>query len=164
MAASGAEFALGEHDMHKRLALISGVAALFCLSATGVAAQAVPRNYDRGTVTQVTEIEVKPGQLNAYMQDLAGGWRNSMEEGKRSGAIVAYSVEQPLDPRPHEANLVLVVVYKNLAAFDRPLADAEKSTAAQFGSLDKAQEMAMRRETLRSVKGTEVYRQLEFTK
>ncbi len=150
--------------MRNRLALISGVAALFCLSATGATAQMVPRNYDRGTVTQVTQIEVKPGQLNAYMQDLAVGWRASMEEGKRAGAIVAYSVEQPLDPRPGEGNLVLVVVFKNLAAFDRPLADAEKSAAAQYGSLDKAQDMAMRRETVRTVKGTEVYRELSFTR
>jgi len=150
--------------MRNGLALISGVAVLFCLGASGAMAQAVPRNYDRGTVTQVTQVEVKPGQLNAYMQDLASGWRVSMEEGKRAGAILGYSIEQPLDPRPGEANLVLVVVFKNLAAFDRPLADAEKSAAAQFGSLDKAQELGMRRESMRTILGTEVYRGIEFTK
>jgi hypothetical protein len=86
-----------------------------------------------------------------------------MEEGKRAGAIVNYSIEQPLDPRPGEANLVLVVVFKNLAAYDRPLADAEKSAAAQYGSLDKAHDMGVQRETMRKILGTEVYRQLAFT-
>jgi hypothetical protein len=133
------------------------------LSAMGASAQVASRNYDYATVTQVTQIEVKPGQFNAYMHDLATGWRTSMEEGKRAGAIVNYSIEQPLDPRPGEANLVLVVVFKNLAAYDRPLADAEKSAAAQYGSLDKAHDMGVQRETMRKILGTEVYRQLAFT-
>jgi hypothetical protein len=136
---------------------------LLSLSAVGASAQVASRNYDYATVTQVTQIEVKPGQLNAYMHDLATGWRTSMEEGKRAGAILSYSIEQPLDPRPGEANLVLVVVFKNLAAYDRPLADAEKSAAAQYGSLDKAHDMGMQRETMRKILGTEIYRQLAFT-
>ena len=59
--------------------------------------------------------------------------------------------------------LVLVVVFKNLAAYDRPLADAEKSAATQYGSLDKAHDMGMQRETWRKILGTEIYRQLAFT-
>ena len=149
--------------MNHRPAVTAIAIGLLSLSAMGASAQIAPRNYDYATVTQVTEIEVKPGQLNAYMHDLATGWRNSMEEGKRAGAILSYSIEQPLDPRPGEANLVLVVVYKNLAAYDRPLADAEKSAAAQYGSLDKAHDMGMQRETVRKILGTEIYRQLAFT-
>lgn len=145
-----------------RPVLFLSAVALFAGSATMGAAQMAARNFDRGTVTQVTLVEVKPGQLNAYMQDLAGGWRHVMEEGKRSGAVLSYSVEQPLDPRPGEPNLVLVTVYRNLAAYDQPLADAEKSAAAEFGSLDKAHDMAMRRESMRTVMGAEVYRQLAF--
>ncbi len=149
--------------MNRRSALLCAALALAAASAPAVMAQMAPRNFDHGTVTQVTDVQVKPGQLNAYMQDLASGWRTQMEEGKRAGAILNYSVEQPLDPRPGEANLVLVVVYKNMAAFDRPLADAEKSAATQYGSLDKAREASMQREAMRSVMGTQVYRQLAFT-
>jgi len=149
--------------MNHRLAMTTVAIGWLSLSAMGASAQVASRNYDYATVTQVTQIEVKPGQLNAYMHDLATGWRTSMEEGKRAGAIVNYSIEQPLDPRPGEANLVLVVVFKNLAAYDRPLADAEKSAAAQYGSLDKAHDMGVQRETMRKILGTEVYRQLAFT-
>jgi hypothetical protein len=149
--------------MNHRLAMTAVAIGLLSLSAVGASAQVASRNYDYATVTQVTQIEVKPGQLNAYMHDLATGWRTSMEEGKRAGAILSYSIEQPLDPRPGEANLVLVVVFKNLAAYDRPLADAEKSAAAQYGSLDKAHDMGMQRETWRKILGTEIYRQLAFT-
>jgi len=149
--------------MKHRLAITAAAIGLLSLSAIGAAAQVAPRNYDYGTVTQVTEIEVKPGQLNAYMHDLATGWRTSMEEGRRAGAILNYSIEQPLDPRPGEANLVLVVVFKNLAAYDRPLADAEKSAAAQYGSLDKAHDMAMQRESTRKILGSQIFRQLALT-
>jgi len=149
--------------MNHRLATTAVAIGLLSLSAMGASAQVAPRNYDYGTVTQVTDIEVLPGQLNAYMQDLATGWRASMEEGKRAGAILSYGIEQPLDPRPGEANLVLVVVFKNLAAYDRPLADAEKSAAAQYGSLDKAHDMAMQRQNTRKILGTELLRQLAFT-
>ena len=149
--------------MKHRLAITAAAIGLLSLRAIGAAAQVAPRNYDYGTVTQVTEIEVKPGQLNAYMHDLATGWRTSMEEGRRAGAILNYSIEQPLDPRPGEANLVLVVVFKNLAAYDRPLADAEKSAAAQYGSLDKAHDMAMQRESMRKILGSQIFRQLALT-
>ena len=149
--------------MNHRLVMTAIAVALLSLSATGASAQVAPRNYDYGTVTQVTEVEVKPGQLNAYMHDLATGWRNSMEEGKRAGAILSYRIEQPIATRAGEANLVLVVVFKNLAAYDRPMADAEKSAAAQYGSLDKAHDMAMQRESMRKILGTELYRQLAFT-
>ncbi|HEV2362795.1 MAG TPA: hypothetical protein VGS12_01210 [Caulobacteraceae bacterium] len=143
-------------------AMTAVAVGLLSLSAMGASAQEPPRNYDYGTVTQVTNIEVKPGQLRAYMQDLATGWRTAMEEGKRAGAILSYSVEEPLDPRAGEPNLVLVVVFKNLAAYDRPLAEAEKSAVAQYGSLDKAREMAMHRESMRTILGTEIFRQLAF--
>ena len=58
---------------------------------------------------------------------------------------------------------MLVVVFKNLAAYDRPLAEGEKSAAAQYGSLDKAHDMAMQRESMRKILGSEIFRELAFT-
>ncbi len=149
--------------MNQRLLMTAVAVGLLGLGGARVSAQVAPRNYDYGTVTEVTQIEVKPGQMNAYMHDLESGWQSIMEEGRRAGAIVGYSIEEPLDPRPGEANLVLVVVFKNLAAYDRPLADAEKSAVAHFGSIDKAHDAAMHRQDMREILGTEIYRQLAFT-
>jgi len=154
----------GEDTMKTGLGMMAGALA-FCALSGGIAlAQAVPRNYDRGPVTMISEVEVKPGQLNAYMQDLAKGWRLQMEEGKRAGAILSYGISQPVDPREGEPNLYLVVVYKDMASVNRPLADAEKSTAALFGSLDQAHDMQMKRESMRTLKGSLLLQDLEFTK
>ena len=138
--------------------------ALGMLSAGVAGAQAVPRNWERGPVTMVQQIEVKPGQFNAYMQDLARGWRVQMEEGKRAGAILAYSIEQPVDPRAGEPNLALVTVFKDMASVNRPLADGEKSAAALYGSLDQAHDMQMKRESMRTIKGSLLLQGIEFMK
>ena len=146
------------------IGLTAGAMALGMLSAGTASAQAVPRNWDRGPVTLVQQVEVKPGQLNAYMQDLARGWRMQMEEGKRAGAILSYSIEQPVDPRAGEPNLVLVTVFKDMASVNRPLADGEKSTAALYGSLDQAHDMQMKRESMRTIKGSLLLQGIEFMK
>jgi hypothetical protein len=154
----------GEDIMKIRLGLTAGAVALGLLGAATASAQAVPRNWERGPVTLVQQVEVKPGQLNAYMQDLASGWRVQMEEGKRAGAILSYSIGQPVDPRAGEPNLVLVTVFKDMASVQRPLADGEKSTAALYGSLDKAHDMQMKREEMRTIKGSLLVQGLVFIK
>jgi len=150
--------------MTRTLELIAGAFALCALGAATASAQAVPRNYDRGPVTMVQDVEVKPGQLNAYMQDLQKGWRVSMEEGKRAGAILSYSIQRPIDPRAGEPNLYLVTVYKDMASVNRPLADSEKSMAGIYGSLDQAHDAVVKRESLRTSKGSLLLESLEFTK
>jgi hypothetical protein len=151
----------------KKLNLLMGAATLCAAGVLGAAAaqaQAVPRNYDRGPVTLVQEVEVKPGQMNAYMQDLANGWRRQMEEGKREGRILSYAISEPVDARGGEPNLYLITVFKDLAAMDRPFAEGEKSSAALFGSLDQAHDAQMKRESLRTLRGSMLMQDLEFTK
>jgi hypothetical protein len=67
-------------------------------------------------------------------------------------------------PPPPEPNLILITAYKDLASVDRPLAEAEKSTVAQFGSLDAAHELAMKREAMRTRMDSTLLEALEFTK
>jgi hypothetical protein len=55
-------------------------------------------------------------------------------------------------------------VFKDLASVQRPLADGEKSTAALYGSLDKAHDMQMKREEMRTIRGTLLMQGLVFAK
>lgn len=150
--------------MRNSLALIVGIAALGCLSVTTASAQWAPRNYERGTVTLVQQYDVKPGQLNAFLQDWAADVRPFLEAGKSEGRILNYGVEQPIDPRPGEPNLALVIVFRDLAAYDRPLADFEKYNAAHYGSLARARDAGLKRESEASYKGSLLMRGLEVGK
>lgn len=150
--------------MRRTAALISVALAFFTLSFTPVAAQMAPRNYEKGPVTLVIQFVVKPGQLNAFMQDFAKTTRHFIEVGEKEGRIVGYSIEQPIDPRPGEPNLALVITFKNLSAYDRSYADTDKANIAVYGSVDKAQEAAMKRLNYATPAGRLLLQSLTFSK
>ena len=122
--------------MKRILAPISIALAFPAFSLTPVAAQMVPRNYDKGPVTLVMSYVVKPGQLNAFMQDFAATRLRFIQVGEKEGRITGYSIQQPLDARPGEPNLAVVIIFKNLTAYDQPTGDREKDLAGIYGSLD----------------------------
>jgi len=62
----------------------------------GAGAQEVPRVYDLGPVTEVSTVRVEPGQLRDYMAYLNGNWRRGMEDAKRRGEVLNYSVMEPM--------------------------------------------------------------------
>ena len=127
-------------------------------------AQTPDRTYDNGTVWRVTAVETKPGQFRDYMKYLSTTWRASMEAQKKAGDVISYKVLSVDSPRDHEPNLFLMVEYKNMAVFDRPLNDLDAQTASIFGSVAKAQEAAAGREAMRTSRGQVLLRELQFTK
>jgi hypothetical protein len=136
----------GRDNLMKRLlAPISFASAILALSLTPAAAQMAPRNYDKGPVTLVIQYVVKPGQLNTFMQDFSRNTVRFIEASERDGRVMSYSVEQPLDPRPGEPNLAVVIIFKNLSAYDRSYADTDKVNIDVYGSLDNAQVAATKR-------------------
>jgi len=148
--------------------ILLSVALAFGLVSTGLTgglaahAQAVERVYDTGSVWRVSAIEVKPGMFNTYMKYLSENWRAIQETGKKRGDVLSYKILRVDAPRDHEPDLYLLVEYKNMAVFDESLKDTDAQTAAVFGSLAKAQEMAITRETMRNSRGQTLLRELKF--
>ncbi len=89
-------------------------------------------------------------------------WRASREAGKKRGDVLGYKLPRVDAPRDHEPDLYLPVEYKNMAVFDLSLKDPDAQTAAVFGSLAKAREMAVDRETMRNSRGQTLPRELKF--
>lgn len=139
------------------LALCAAVA----LSATAATAQD-QRVYDLGPVVAVSHMKVEPGQLNAYMSNLNSLWRKSLEDGKRRGEILDYGVYQNMAPGPNDANLLLVVTYKNAAVMDTSLDELDRRTTAMQGSIGAAQQATIARGKLRTVMGNQLLRELKF--
>jgi len=145
-------------------------AALACALATtslagGLAAhaQTAERVYDQGPVWRVSAVETKPGMFNTYMKYLSTSWRAIQEAQMKTGDVLSYKILTVDAVRDHEPDLYLMIEYKNMAVFDRALKDSDAQTTAVFGSLDKAQAMAVTRESMRETRGQLLLRELKFT-
>ena len=155
----------GETEMKKPLQAVVLACALASASLMGglaAHAQAVERVYDEGSVWRVSSVEVKPGMFNTYMMYLSTSWRAIQEAGKQRGDVLSYKILRVDATRDHEPDLYLLVEYKNMAVFDESMKDSDAQTAAVFGSVAKAQEMAVTRETMRTGRGQMLLRELKF--
>ncbi len=141
-------------------ALSSGV----MFAASTAQAQSAERVYDNGTVWTISQVETKPGMFDDYMKYLSSTWRQIQEADKKAGYVVSYKVLTVETPRDHEPDVILMVEYKNMAAFDRSLAELDAATATAFGSTTKASQAAVSRESLRVLRGSERARELKFIK
>ena len=117
-------------------------------------------SYVEGTVTEVTAIRIKPGKFDAYMKWLDTTGKQLREDEKKAGIIVDYAVFQSLPRDAHDADVILTVTYKNMAAFDELQARTDPAVKEIFGSLPKAASASADREKLRKQLGSQLVRQL----
>jgi len=116
--------------------------------------------YTFGPVMIVSFVRTQPGKFEDYLRYLDGPYKKLMEESKKQGAIVDYAIWQA---RPHDsqdADLVLTITYKNMAAFDGLQARIDPIVKQTFGSLGKAQSASADREQLRKEVGSVQVQQL----
>ena len=136
-----------------RKSLISVLAVLllsFLVSSTAIA-QDHSRNWDNGHVVNVTEVHIKPGMFNAYVNDLNGLWRKYMEEQKKEGSVISYSMFGNAAAREGEPDLYLTVTYANWAAFDLGEEYFNKIREKVIGSEDDMRNAGIKREELRTI-------------
>jgi hypothetical protein len=120
------------------------------------------RPYTQGNVLEVTSILTKPGMFDEYVKWLSGIYRQEQEELKKAGVVVDYAIYSTVPSHPGDPDLYLVVTYKNMAALD---ALDEKSEAIEkklFGSLQKAAEGMATRESMRTILGSQLVRELKL--
>ena len=144
-------------------AALAAAMAFGCL--TGVAhAQTAERTYDNGPVWTVGYVETKPGMFDDYMAYLAGPYKALQEAAKKRGDILEYHVLAVDSPREHEPDVMLLIEFKNMAVFDRSLAELDKDNVSVFGSNPKSNQAAVKREDIRILRGGVTTRELTFLK
>lgn len=148
--------------MKTQLRAVALAAVLACAGLAQAQAQSAPRVVENGPVWTIAYIETKPAMFNDYMAYLAGPYRALQEAAKRRGEVLDYKVLQVNSPRDGEANLILMVQFRNMAVFDRSLAEGERDNAAVFGSLAQSQQSQVRREDMRRQRGSVTVRELQF--
>jgi hypothetical protein len=128
-------------------------------------AQAADRVYtDGGSVWTVSFVETKPGQFDNYIADLNQVWRRYLDEQKKDGDVLSYKIIPIAFPRDGEPNLMLMVEFKNWAAFDKGNAYFDKIAAKLQGSVDQATQSNIDREKLRKLRGGFAGQEIKFKK
>jgi hypothetical protein len=87
-----------------------------------------------------------------------------MDEAKKEGLIVSYTIFSATPKNPNEPDLYLVTEYANMAALDGLDAKMSAIDAKIFGSLKQAGAKSAERESIRTVLGSEIIRELKFNK
>jgi hypothetical protein len=150
----------------KRIAAFAALfgALMFCASSASSAAQDNTRNWEYGNVIATTEVHIEPGSLNAYINDLNGLWRIFLDQQIKDGNTVKYQIIQNSFPRDGEADLILITVHPNWAAFDLSNEYFEDLTKKLQGSLEKARNAHLDRVKLRRLGSNGVYQEINFKK
>ncbi len=141
------------------------LSALRAIACTGLllvssAAMAADEPYTEGPVTEVSFIKVKPGMFEAYMKWVATERKQLMDEQKKAGIILDYKVYGAEAHNPNEADIILTITYKNMAALDNLGEKTEAIGNKVFGSQQKANEASISREQMRTVLGSQLIREL----
>jgi hypothetical protein len=135
---------------------------LLALFSTATFAQDHTRNWDNGYVVSVTEVHIKPGMFNAYINDLNSLWRKFLEEQMKDGSVIRYGVYGNTAPREGEADLFLTVTYANWAAFDRGEEYFNKIREKVIGSAEDMRAAGVKREDLRTIGSNYNLREIKF--
>jgi len=138
------------------------LAALVLLVASAAVAQDHDRSTEPGAVLALTNVHVKPGMWNAYLNDLKANWRRSLEAEMKDGHVLGYGMYAVVSPREGEPNLILRVTYANWAAFDKGPDYYEELMKKTFGGMDQAREAGIERGELRTIGGEMLLREVKF--
>ena len=133
------------------------IGALLCLAMANTNA-AEARLYRR-SCNELSFVKVKPGQFDAYMKYLSTTYKAIMDAHEKAGLITGYAIYASQPRSPQEPDLVLSIVYPNMAALDRG-AEAEAVNEKVVGNVATQTQGAVDREAMREVLGSQLIREL----
>ena len=147
--------------IHTSKRIVLGLSAAAVLAASSlVAADGKP--YTEGNVVNVAAIRTEYGHFDDYLKFLAGDWKKEMEAEKAAGLIVSYEVLQAEPRGPNDADIYLVITYKNWAALDGFGDKADAISIKQYGSVAKSNEGMADRGKIRRALGSETIQVLNL--
>ena len=140
----------------------ASIAAFTFLACASVSALADDHPYSEGPVVNVARIRTVDGKFDEYMKWISTTWKQQEEAAKKAGYIVSYQVMQ-VEPRgPDDADLLLMITYKNWAALDGALAKGDAILKQVEGSLTAANQAQVERAKIRRVLGSATMQVLDL--
>src|SRR4029078_4457348 len=101
----------------KRLVTLVACAALAVIGAGLVRAQS-DAPYTEGPVWTITMVKTKAGMTDDYLKALAKIYKSTNDERKKHVLIMYYKILIGNDATPQDFDILLMVEFKNMAAFD----------------------------------------------
>ena len=135
------------------------LAAILTISTSVTRAQE-DHAYTQGPVVIVTFVRTEPGMFEEYLRYLDATYKRLLDEYKRQGIVTDYAIFQAIPRDPNDADLILTITYKNMAAFDELQARTDPVVKQAFGSLPKAASASAERDKMRKQLGSQMVRQL----
>jgi hypothetical protein len=139
---------------------LAACATFAVLAFTSVSAFADDHAYTEGPVVNVARIRTVDGKFDEYMKWVDTVWKQEQELGKKAGDVLSYEVLSVQPRSPEDADLLLVVRYKNWAALDGGLAKADAIAKQIEGSVTAANQAQADRAKIRTVLGSSTMQQL----
>ena len=116
--------------------------------------------YKEGSVWTVTFVKVKPSMVDTYLRDLGANRKKLMEQAKKDGLILSERLLSGDATGREDFDLILMVEFKNWAAFDG-LSDKFRALAEKMvGSEDKQVQMMTKRTEVREIVGTKTMQEI----
>jgi hypothetical protein len=143
----------------KRLVTLAACGALGLIGAGLVRAQS-DAPYTEGPVWAITTVKTKPGMSDDYLKTLAKIYKSTNDEMKKQGLIMDYKVLIGNDANPQDFDILLMVEFKNMAAFDGLREKADPIADKILGSEEVQRQGAIKRMEIREIMGNKLMREV----
>ena len=115
--------------------------------------------YNEGPVTEVTYLKIEYGHFDEYVDWLNSTWKPLNEAKKKAGLIIDYRVYTARPRMPEEPNVIFMITYPNMAAFDRQ-AEENEVAVEMIGSAKEQDAARIARSAYRKRLGTDLIREV----
>ncbi len=134
-------------------------AVLFLSCASFVRAQG-DAPYTEGSVWSVTQVKTKPGFTDDYLRQLKSIFVGELDEAKKEGLILSYKILLGSYSTPADYDILLMIEYKDFAAFDGQRAKFDAIDKKLFGTPDQEREGAAKRMEIREILGDKLLQEI----
>ena len=119
--------------------------------------------FKQGTYWDITAVEVHPGKLDAYIENLNTLWRRQMDKLVEEKKVVSYKMLSNVHARKGEPDLWLMVEWTSAGGMmDLDEGYWEKMMSDTVGSREDGAKRNIEREELRSIMGSTLAREISF--
>ena len=116
--------------------------------------------YTEGAVWDITMVKTKPGLDDDYLKSIAQTFKGVMEEQKKQDIIMDYKVLLGDSADRNDFNILLMIEYKNMAAFDGLRERTDPIMSKVMGSEDARRQLAVKRLDVREILGNKTMREV----